>query len=147
MKIAIEEYRGFEISFNPDKEEFNGLSNIYDTELASKSFSAVKTKIDEYIKANNTFKPFWVVDINGEKTHVVGIRKDNRFMGEKDGNRFQISDHYEKDYFVDNPDFEVDFAKKKDIQFKINHLYAEIREIEKRISGKTLGDVKKELLA
>jgi len=149
MKISIEQYRGFDISFNPDKEEFNGLSDSYDSELSSKSFSAVKSKIDQYIKDNTTFRPFWVVDVSGynkgEKLRVVGIRKDKRFMAEKsDGTKCQISDHNEKDYVEYKPEMDAIFEEIKKVGAKIGVLQKEKVAIEKTLTGKMLRDIKLE---
>lgn len=40
-RITIEDYRGFEITFNTDKETFTAWNDSYDTEFSKKSFSAI----------------------------------------------------------------------------------------------------------
>lgn len=78
MRVEIANYRGWEISFDTDKEEFYCLSNEYDNDVNKKSFSASKKYIDDYIKLNKEFKPFFVTskDSRERKIKIVGVRKD-----------------------------------------------------------------------
>jgi len=141
MKTIVDNYRSFDITFDTDDEQFYAISDKYDTDCKSKSFSAVKGKIDEYIKANATFHPFQIFNRNGEIYKVVGIRKDKRFMIEKNGSKTQLSDYNEIDWFVYSPEVDEMIAKRKAINEKISQLNKEQRELD--FSGyKTVRDVK-----
>jgi hypothetical protein len=63
MKVPIEIYNGFEIYFDTDQELF-GCEAKTDSKN-SKSFTAVKTWIREFIKENSTFEPFIAVTAPG----------------------------------------------------------------------------------
>ena len=58
--IKIADYRGFEVFFDKDEDMFYLSSSRFDTETTKKSYSAVKTYIDNFIKDNLNFKPFWI---------------------------------------------------------------------------------------
>ena len=51
MKVAIENYRGFDIEFDTDHEKFQCIITDGE-EKESRSFTAVKKFIDEYRKDN-----------------------------------------------------------------------------------------------
>ena len=110
MRTLITEYRGWEIFFDTDKEEFYTISNEYDKDITKKSFASTKKFVDDYIKENNSFKPILVqkepsMFNNGEIIKLIGIRKDGDFMYEdKDGKKQRLSSYNEKDYFLINPE-------------------------------------------
>lgn len=83
MKVFIESYREFEISFDTDKSLFYCFSDPYDNESTSKSYESVKKYIDDHIKKNKIFKPFVVHPVPGswkqKEITITGIRKDKGF--------------------------------------------------------------------
>lgn len=119
MNTLIEEYRGIDIIFNTDTERFS-----FDIDEGSwnekQSFAACKKNIDDYLKANAVFKPFKIrYKQNGDSILlVVGIRKDNRFIVERNGKKEQFSEYSEKDYIL--------FDEKDNI------IYSQITELEKQ---------------
>jgi hypothetical protein len=98
MKVTIENYRGFEILFDTNHERFQCIITEDHTK-ESKSYPAVKKFIDEYMKDNQSFKPFYIESIPGSYNDrgtlkIVGIRKDKRFITEdKNGNKGQVSEY------------------------------------------------------
>jgi hypothetical protein len=60
MVIQIECYRGWDISFNTEKETFYASCDECDRQETKKSFSSAKKYRDEGIRANTTFEPIWV---------------------------------------------------------------------------------------
>lgn len=116
-QIHIEHYRNFQIVFDTEREEFISISDYYDNQQVKKSFAATKKAIDEYIKANQDFKPFFVVKYEyytgaispeGEKIKIVSIRKDGRFVTEHGA---QIGDYDMRNFAVYNPDMERAFEE------------------------------------
>ena len=78
MRTLITEYRGWEIFFDTDKEEFYTVSNEYDKDNTKKYFASTKKFIDDYIKENNEFKPILVqkqqsMYSDGEIIKLIGI--------------------------------------------------------------------------
>ena len=55
MKIKIEDYRGWSIEFDTEKESFYCHSEQYDRDETKKSYSSVKKFVDDFIKDNFTF--------------------------------------------------------------------------------------------
>jgi hypothetical protein len=114
-RILIEKYRNFEIYFDRNDETFYCVSDYYDTDQKKKSYASAKKAIDEYIKENTTFRPFYVHNCRsksrGEQfpTHsddnkilVTGIRRDGRFVsGDK-----QISEYDESNVYLAVPENE-----------------------------------------
>lgn len=106
--ILIENYRGFDIVFNPTQEKFQCIVTDENAK-ESTSFAAVKKFIDDYKKDNQEFSPFYVVSMPGrtsgkgrKRWKVVGVRKDGRFIAEgEDGVRTQISDYDLGSYMLD----------------------------------------------
>lgn len=121
MKILIETYRGWEIKFDTETESFFALSDMYDTQTTKNSFASIKKFIDEYIKENANFKPFWVVGNPNvyrslsERLKIIGIRKDGLFIYEgNDGKKYQLSKYNEKDYMLEkheNEQYMIELAK------------------------------------
>lgn len=159
MKIKIETYRKFDIVFDTENEAFSSVIH-QDTNTAfmeakqlkeSKSYSAVKKAIDEYIKKNNTFEPFFVrigplaysYNEDKRKLKIVGIRKDGRFIGEdKRGKLIQISEYDEKDYILDRPEDESHFVKIALLEIEKDKIVKEIETVKKSIVTETLKDLK-----
>jgi hypothetical protein len=116
MRVLIEKYRGFDIEFDTNNDIFLCVATD-ESAKESSSFAAVKKFVDDYIKSNGSFNPFWVVkhpngrcDI-GKKTHIVGIRKDGRFISQNaDGSKDQISDYSLTEYVLAKPANDEHFA-------------------------------------
>ena len=139
MKILIETYRGWDIYFNTQEEEFYTQSNEYDKEQVKKSYSSTKKFIDDFIKENNEFKPIRVQKMpsyysNDEKITLIGLRKDGAFVyQDEDGNKKQLSSYNECDYFLVDPRNECVFKE-------IEMLNSQKREIDEKVKllGKSI---------
>lgn len=118
--VLIEVYRNFEISFNKQDATFSAWSDYNDTEFGNKSFKAIKKGVDDYIKKNESFKPFKIVKVFGyrgvnidrlEETILIsGIRKDNKFTYvDEEGKKKILSDYNEKKFAL----WQTDFSKLK----------------------------------
>jgi hypothetical protein len=135
MKIQIENYRGWDVLFDTEKETFYAQSDEYDTGTHKKSFASAKKYIDDFIKDNAEFKPFWVTGNpnawSGDKkpVKIIGIRKDKRFVYEssKDGSACQVSEYDENKYMLIYPENEAHFNQLEYIKKQIGSL----RELEK----------------
>lgn len=149
MEIKIEEYKGWQILFDTERETFLTQSDEYDRQADKKSYSAIKKFIDEFIKENNTFKPIWIDILPSsyatyQKVKLIGIRKDGRFIYEnKKGEKKQLSEYNEKDYIVYDPENDKIRSEVKVIQDQIDKLREERKAIESKITGKPLSEVKK----
>lgn len=154
--VVVETYRGFDIMFSPDKETFSCIPSDEDVK-ESKSFAACKRHIDEYLKLNQGFKPF-TVSIKPEnyrfsskkQIKIVGIRKDNKFVYEEDGQPKQLSDWNDKDYlieFSENTHLLKEYEESEDRLLEFSNKERELqRQILSKMKIKTLADYKKELL-
>lgn len=153
MKIKIEDYRGWSIEFDTEKESFYCHSEQYDRDETKKSYSSVKKFIDDFIKDNFSFpriqiqsKPSSWKDRN--ILTLIGIRKDGRFIYEdKKGEKKQLSDCDEEDYILysEENDKHYDYADK--LKEKIDQLMKEKKEILNNVIGVELVDFKKQLLS
>ena len=155
-KILIDNYRGFDIEFETINEKFQC---IITDELVKESisFTAVKKFIDEYKKANQEFKPFYVESTpsnysfkDPKKIKIVGIRKDGRFVAEDlNGNKFQISDYDIKDYMLYVPENEKALNQLSELKQRERNQASEIQMertlILSTIKITTLADFKKTL--
>lgn len=152
MRTLITEYRGWEIFFDTDKEEFYTVSNEYDKDNIKKSFASTKKFIDDYIKENNEFKPILVqkepsIFNNGEVIKLIGIRKDGDFMYEdKDGKKQRLSSYNEKDYFLINPENDEPFKRIAELEKKREEIGSEIKEIKKIIIKVDAKKIKQNIL-
>jgi hypothetical protein len=148
MIIKIEDYRGWEISFNTEKETFYTVSDSYDKQQEKRSYASIKKYIDEFIKDNNEFKPFWVekVDYRGVfKVKVIGIRKDNRFIYEdKKGEKQQLSEYDEKDWYLVNENNVSIYDSIKIVKDKITALDDEKKELEGKVIKVFVRDIKQD---
>ena len=152
MRTLITEYRGWEIFFDTNKEEFYTVSNEYDKDNSKKSFASTKKFIDDYIKENNEFKDILVqkepsMFNNVEVIKLIGIRKDGDFMYEdKDGKKQRLSSYNEKDYFLINPENDEHFKKIAELEKKRDEIGSEIKEIKKKLIKVDVKQVKKNIL-
>lgn len=151
MKVHIENYRGWEISFDTDKEMFHYVSSDYDANGKKISYAAAKKFIDDFIKENQTFKAFWVEASPdsfqpGKKIKVVGIRKDGRFISENEkGEKDQISEYDLKNYIAIN-DENVELWDELALLKKDQNVLSEkIKAIKAKFTIKTLKEIKREI--
>lgn len=150
MRVEIENYRGFEISFDSETEEFYAISDRFDKDLNKKSFSATKKYIDDFIKENQEFKAFNVepnpTGFGGKKGRIIGIRKDKRFMIElANGKKEQVSDYNEKDFIIVNTENKALWLDLEEINIERQALNNREKEVKSKFKVKTLFEFKKEL--
>jgi len=147
MSILIETYRGVEINFEPEREKFTYTfddSSFWDKQ----SFGQCKKSIDEWLKKNATFEPFYVMGdetwlSDGKKLKIVGIRKDNRFVAENSkGEKIQISEYDENNYIEYLPENEPIYAKVAILKGDIDRINKEIDLARKSLKGKRLNKIK-----
>ena len=160
MKIDIENYRGFIITFDTREEKFNCVVSTNNSK-ESKSFAAVKKFIDDYKKDSQNFEPFKIEKrpdislgyhtVRNKPLTVIGLRKDERFVIEDfDGGKGQISSYDENSYMVVND-------KNNKILSDIIALDSEFNKIKEEYKNKkaelmiqlnivTLKDMKEKLL-
>ena len=148
MKIEIENYRGWDISFDTDKETFYAQSDEYDRGETKKSFASAKQYIDDFIKDNLEFNPVWIETPassyrNQSKIKLIGIRKDKRFIYEgKDGKKEQLSEYSEKGYILSNEANDVPYAELKECRKRIALILEEINVIKAKIIKVGLDELK-----
>jgi len=139
MRVLIENYRGWEIYFNTDKEEFYTVSNEYDKQETKRSYASSKKYIDDYIKSNNVFKPIKVQKMptmfsEGKVITLIGIRKDKAFMYEdEEGRKQQLSIYDERDYFIVDSRNDVYFKRIAELAIERKKIDDEVNEIEKSV--------------
>lgn len=152
MKVEIEIYRGWSISFDTEKETFYCHSEQWDRDENKKSYSSTKKWIDDFIKENETFKPVWIetkpFSYNPDKRiKLIGIRKEGRFIYENEkGDKKQLSDYNEKDYILYNPENDKYREEAKLVDAELEELRLKRDAILEKIKGVELVDYKKELL-
>ena len=152
MKIEIENYRGWLISFDTEQETFHCHNDSYDREEYKKSFSSTKQWVDNFIKENQDFKSFWVEKKptaywGYEKIKIIGIRKDNRFVYEDaKGEKKQLSDYEEKNYILYDESNEIYKIEANAIDVKIEELKKQRETILKNVVGVCLEKYKQEIL-
>lgn len=153
-QALIEVYRGWDISFDTENQTFIVYSNYYDEEqVGKKSYEACKKYIDDFIKANDTFKPIVVCKppsayYSLDKKTLTGIRRDGIFIynGDK-GKKKTLSKYDEDDYFIYQPWMEDVFAEMTEIGKKMTALKDQkkaIMEGKFTPKAKTVKDYKKE---
>ncbi len=154
-KITIENYKGFDIEFNIDYEKFQCVV-AEDNTKESKSFSAVKKFIDEYKKSNQDFKPFYV-EANPDEYYgrrdtlkIIGIRKDDRFVYEKDGSKNQLADIYLSNYILKKDENQKILSELGELEDELNAYQRKCLSAKEELLAKlnivTLKDHKKTLL-
>jgi len=152
MRALIETYRGWEIYFDTDKEEFYTVSNQYDNDKVKKYYTSAKKYIDDYIKENSDFKPIKVQKMpsmfgDGETITLIGIRKDKAFMYEdKDGNKKQLSSYSENDYFLIKEENKKHFEKVAELRIERNKIDEELKKIEENVIKVTVKQIRRQLL-
>lgn len=152
MKIEIDEYRGWEIFFDTEKEMFYTVSDMYDTDKDKKTYSGIKTFIDEFIKDNLKFQPVWIERPETgwrsyEKIKLIGIRKDKRLVYEDNkGKRCQLSEYDEKDYILCNKANDEIFRKIKEHKDKVTVIENEIKKLEESIISVGIESIKSQYL-
>jgi hypothetical protein len=148
MKVLIENYRGWEIYFNTDKEDFYTISNDFEKQQSKRSYAATKKFIDDFIKENTEFRPFNVERMpssykNRDVKTIVGIRKDGAFVySDKDGSKKQISTYDEKYYFLVDPENDPIFKQIDEIEQLISAHREEMKELEKMVKKVTFQELK-----
>lgn len=150
MKVLIENYRGWEISFDTEKESFCCYSSNYDRDEKRQSFASTKKWIDDFLKENKTFKPFWVESkpnmLNSGKLKIIGIRKDGKFLYEgKNGEKAQLSLYNEKDFILYNPENEKFKLEASELREQIEVLRQKISEALNKMDFVELSEYKKQL--
>jgi hypothetical protein len=152
MRVLIENYRGWEIKFDTDDENFYTVSNEYDTQQTKKSYNSAKKYIDDYIKENQNFKPIKVQKMasmynNAEEITLIGLRKDNAFMYEDSkGNKQQLSKYDEEDFFLINSDNDNIF-KELDLLYKESKVITEkIKYATEKVIKVNVNQIRKNIL-
>jgi lipopolysaccharide export LptBFGC system permease protein LptF len=153
MITEVDKYKGWDISFDTDKETFFAYSSVHDSEITGKvSYAATKKYIDDFIATNETFKPFNVQrnpigSNNLSIITIVGIRKDGVFVYDENGKKNQISKYTESDIILFEPE-------NQSIIIEYNRMRNEAETLRKsaenyiktNLKVKTLAEIKKELL-
>lgn len=122
-KILIEKYRGFEIEFDTHYEKFKCNCNN-EEKKESKSFSVIKKFIDDYLKNNQSFKPFWVCpnpqkNFYSDKLEVIAILKDGTFFAkDKYGIKTHILNHNMPYYILEYPENNDLMEKLEELRIK-----------------------------
>jgi len=151
MRILIENYRGWEIYFDTDKEDFYTVSNEYDTQQTKKSYASAKKYVDDYLKENQNFKPIKVQKMSSiynpaEVITLIGLRKDGAFMYEDaKGNKHQLSKYSESDYFLVNhendeifQELELLYKEEKELTAKIKYASSKVIKVDVKQFRKNL---------
>ena len=151
MNKVIDNYRGFDIYFNTETEEFYLHSDYYDTQEYKKTYKSAVAYIDLYYKNNENFSPIYVQtqgSVRASPTFktIIGIRKDDRFVYEYEGKKEQLSDYDLKSYFEVNPVNDKVYEKLSKISSDIEKLHVQYKETERQLVIKPLEDIKKEIL-
>ncbi len=152
MRVLIEQYRGWEIFFDTENENFYTVSDIFDRQQTKRSYTSTKKYIDDYIKENNDFKPVMVQktasyfnEINVIK--LIGLRKDGAFMFEdKEGKKQQLSAYSEKEYFLVDSQNDAYFKEIEELNFERNKIDDKIKVIESKILKVGLNTIKSKYL-
>jgi hypothetical protein len=151
MKVEIENYRGWSISFDTEKETFYCHSEQWDRDENKKSYASTKKFIDDFIKENQTFKPIWVETkpkaYGEKKIKLIGIRKDGRFIYEDaKGEKRQLSDYSEKNYILYDEENEKYKKEAEIIDEQMEVLRLQRNAVLENIKGIELTDYKKTIL-
>ncbi len=151
MKVEIEIYRGWSISFDTEKETFYCHSDQWDRDENKKSYAATKKWIDDFIKENETFKPIWVEGkpntyCSDHRIKLIGIRKDGRFIYENaSGEKSQLSEYNEKSYILYNPENDKFREEAEKINIEVEELRSKRNAILNKIVGVELVEYKKQI--
>lgn len=151
-KIHIMLYRGWDIFFKPDDEEFVAEDSVNDASdpATRKTLSGCKKFVDEFKKSNHIFIPFEVVYIGGgfayqnERLKIIGIRKDGRFVAENEkGEKKQVSSYEEDRYALPCPEDEPIEKEIDNLEGQMKVLRGKIEALEKKRKRVTLEEHKK----
>lgn len=154
MRTEVDKYRGWEISFDTDTEKFTAYSSGHDSEIEKGSYASVKKGIDEFIKENDTFRPYFVVPTpsyrmyrNNNRLKIIGLRKDGAFIYEdKDGKKHQLSKYDEKNYMLVHPDNDAVLKKYDEMIAESNRLRGVAEDyLKENCNVKTIEDIRKEM--
>jgi hypothetical protein len=152
MKVEIEIYRGWSISFDTEKETFYCHSEQWDKDENKKSFASTRKWIDDFIKENEVFKPIWVetkpsIYNPDNRIKLIGIRKDGRFIYENEkGDKKQLSEYNEKDYILYNPENDKYREEANKVNAELEELRLKRNAILKKVVGIELTEYKKQIL-
>jgi hypothetical protein len=129
MQALIEEYRGWEIFFDTEKENFYTTAEKFDYQTTKKSYASAKKFIDDFIKDNMNFKPVMIQTKHGDPRKLIGIRKDGRFIYEGwQGKPVQLESYHENDYFLVDEVNDPIFKKIKELEAQQEQLRLEVIE-------------------
>jgi hypothetical protein len=152
MKVEIENYRGWNISFDTEKEVFYCHSDQRNMEQKKNSYSSIKKWIDDFIKENDSFNPVWIEHkrygyILHDRMKLIGIRKDGHFLFEdKDGDKRVIAFHNEMDYMLHTPENDKYKEEAKKIDAELEELRSKRNAIFKKFVVIDLKEYKKQIL-
>lgn len=137
MKTKVSKYKGFDIFFND-------INNMFQTESenwnqGSKSFTAIKKKINDFIKENDFFGEFEIVGFPNSYSEskkgiitVKGIHANNNFLCEDSyGNKFQINTSYS--YDMEKYCFPIELAESEYSREKVEKYEEEIKKLKIKI--------------
>ena len=150
MKVEIENYRGWSISFDTEKETFYCHSEQWDKDENKKSYAATKKWIDDFIKENETFNPIWVETkpssyLGYKRIKLIGVRKDGRFIYENEqGEKKQLSEYDEPNFILRNTENDKYREQAENVNSEIKLLVMERDGILKKITGIELSEYKKQ---
>ena len=149
MRVKVDNYRGWDISFDTEKENFYAESDEYDRSETKKSFASAKKFVDDFIKENLDFKPVWIempanLYRGAKKVKLIGIRKDGRFIYEDgNGEKQQLSQYSEGDYILCNPENDLFYKQISDCNERVKVIDAERKQIEAKIIKVGLAELKR----
>lgn len=151
MKVEIENYRGWSISFDTEKETFCCHSEQWDRDENKKSYASIKKYVDDFIKENETFKPVWIEtkpNLYGSDNRIklIGIRRDGRFIYEDEkGDKKQLYEPDEKKYILYNPENDKYREEAKKVDVKLEELRLIRNTILNKVVGIELVEYKKQI--
>jgi len=147
MSVVIEKYRGWDISFDTDKESFFVESDEWDQKKEKRSFAACKSFVDDFLKANSEFKPVRIQHIeDGREVMLVGIRKDGFFVYLDGDEKKQLSKYSERSYVKFNPDNTPIFIEIAKIKAQKRSLQQSLDALEKQVTGESLKSIRDQFL-
>ena len=154
MVTEVDKYRGWAISFSTEDEKFIAYSNVHDKEVEKGSYTTIKKFIDDFIKENQAFKPFYVESSpdsymfrQTKHLKIIGIRKDGIFVSEdKDGKKTTISKYDEMGLMLVNPKNKPTIAKYNTMMAESQKIADEAKEyLMNNVIIKKLEDYRKEI--
>lgn len=144
MSILISTYKGFKIFFNPNSERFESILTE-DMSKESASFKAIKKQIDDYVKTNYQFKPFYIIT-SPTKTYsevteykVIGINSYKHYIVEDSSKNVSTLSNYNLDEYVlkidsNSPFHEELKAIRNEERIYINNVKSKIKEIVSKMN-------------